>query len=414
LAGIHGTSGDDILRGTKSMDVILAHGGNDTVNGLAGDDSLYGEAGNDKVHGGDGIDRIGGGSGNDRLFGDGGDDTLSGNTGRDYLWGGAGDDVSSGGAGNDVLRGNSGADVLRGGGGDDLLEGGAGNDLFYGGTGVDAFIGGDGIDTVSFAGEQRGVFVYMVYSFAADSNPSEPAARETLKGVERVDGSRLDDVMMGELHPDLAYWDHPVVLFGLDGNDRIGGGSVGDELNGGDGNDTVNGKGGNDVVDGGAGDDYVDGGGQTGDDRLSGGAGHDVFNYGSFRSDVADDIKGADVVTDFRSSEDVLRWGVEVEAFPNENGIFVPGLPYTAGAALFGALDTNGSGSIDGMDAFSDSRIVEGVRSLVIDFAAFLDAQVDDAHPLTGRFGVDSLTLLNVSSLTLRDIDVAQPPASTV
>jgi Ca2+-binding RTX toxin-like protein len=414
LAKIHGTSRDDILRGTRSIDLIFAHGGNDMVNGLAGDDHLYGDAGNDKVHGGDGIDRIGGGSGNDRLFGDGGDDTLSGNAGRDYLWGGAGDDVLTGGAGNDVLRGNSGADLLRGGEGDDLLEGGAGNDLFHGGTGVDAFIGGDGFDTVSFADEQRGFFVYTVFSFAADSNPSEPAARETLQGVERVDGSLHDDVMMGEFHPDLVLWDHPVVLFGLDGNDRIGGGGAGDVLNGGDGNDTVDGKGGNDLVDGGAADDYLDGGGQSGDDRLTGGAGHGVFNYHSYRSDGGGWSEGADVLTDFRSGEDVLRWWVKVGEFLNDNGISVPGVPYRSDAALFAALDTNNSGSIDGADAFSDSRIVEGVGSLVIDFAAFLDAQVDDAHPLKGHFGVDSLTVLNSGSLTLRDIDVAQPSASTI
>ncbi len=409
LTSIIGTSGDDFLTGTRFADTIAGRGGNDRVLGLAGRDRLFGDAGNDSVHGGDGADRIAGGSGNDRLFGDSGDDLVSGNAGRDYLWGGAGDDRLAGGPGDDVLRGNVGDDILRGGDGRDLMEGGAGDDLIFDGPGVDSFIGGSGYDTVSFVDADRGVFVHLADEIAADRDPDDgPATVEPLQGIERVFGSRHDDVLFGEKDPELSALDRPVALFGRAGDDWVEGGSANDTVNGGEGNDLVNGNDGNDRVTGGAGDDLVRGGRGIGDDRLTGGSGEDVFSHTSYRSMFGFTEAGVDTITDFHRGEDLLRWGVAVDEDPGNGGAGIPGLPFIDGAALFAALDTDGSGILDALDRFTEER-TGGASGLVIDFSAFIDTQLDDAHSLNGLTPTDTLTLLGVTALTLQDIEPTPP-----
>jgi Ca2+-binding RTX toxin-like protein len=396
MANINGTSQDDVLRGTTAADVIWARSGNDRISGLAGHDRLYGQAGNDTIYGGDGNDRIGGGLGNDQLFGHGGDDTLFGDARRDYLWGDAGNDELSGGADNDVLRGNSGNDTLRGDGGNDLLDGGAGNDLFYGGTGADHFIGGDGIDTVSFFHEEYGVFVHMVGQYAANGDPEmvDPTVEEQLEGVERVRGSTHDDLMFAQIEDGLPIqWTQPLAFFGLGGNDRIFGGSAGDELEGNDGDDFINGEDGGDHIDGGAGADHLSGGKGTGEDRVTGGEDLDLFQYSVVHGRRHNDSTGKDIFTDFRSGEDTLSWSAFVQDEVDLSRL-----------ALFAALDTDGSGRIDGRDSYSDSKVVEGSESLVVDFSALLNARLDSTHSLKGTLSGDTLTLLGVTELRTQDI----------
>ena len=406
MANINGTSQDDVLRGTTTADVIWARSGNDRISGLAGHDRLYGEAGNDTIYGGDGNDRIGGGFGNDQLFGHAGHDTLFGDAGRDYLWGGAGDDELNGGADNDVLRGNSGNDILRGDGGNDLLDGGAGNDLLYGGSGADHFIGGDGIDTVSYVDNHQGVFVHLASAYAPDSFPEleDHLTYEALAGVERVRGSLHDDALFGVMMASEEELNTPIALFGLSGNDSITGGFADDELEGNDGNDFIDGKIGDDRINGGAGADHVDGGFGAGDDRLTGGSGEDSFVYRVDHRLDGSGTTGADVITDFHAGEDVLRWSTFVEADPN-NGQPIAGISYAA--ELFGELDTNSDGKISGLDAYADSKLVGGVRSLVVGFSAFLNAELAAGHDLKGTLSGDTLTLLGVNTLRAQDIDVA-------
>lgn len=62
---IHGSSGDDILRGTDSRDVI---------HGFRGDDIIHADKGNDVICGGRGGDTINGGKGWDRARGQRGSD----------------------------------------------------------------------------------------------------------------------------------------------------------------------------------------------------------------------------------------------------------------------------------------------------------------------------------------------------
>ena len=120
---VHGTGGDDHLRGTAFSDTIRGFGGNDVVHALAGGDLIFG------------------GSGRDRVFAHRGADTMRGGTQGDVLLSGQGADTSYGGAGRDEIHGDAGADVIFGGAmGDYLIVDGPGADTIYGGLGNDTVI----------------------------------------------------------------------------------------------------------------------------------------------------------------------------------------------------------------------------------------------------------------------------------
>jgi Ca2+-binding RTX toxin-like protein len=454
-----GGAGNDVLRGNSGDDILRGDGGHDLLEGGAGSDLFYGGTGSDRFLGGDGIDtvsfvhetygvfvhmvgnyaangdpemvdptiverlegieRVRGSNHDDLMFAqieDGfpitWDDPLAffGLGGNDRIVGGSAGDELEGNDGNDFISGDAGNDVLRGGNGDDVLEGGAGNDLLYGGAGADTFIGGDGIDTVSYAGEARGVFVHLASAYAPGSWPEleETLTYESLTGVERVRGTAHDDVLRGVISSD-EQLNTPIALFGLGGNDSISGGFSGDELEGNDGNDSIDGKIGNDRINGGAGADLVDGGFGKGDDRLTGGSGSDTFRYLVNRhGDEPDDPPnfnpentGADTITDFRPGEDKLVWSARAEDDLGSGS----GVSYAQGA-LFDVLDTNGDGEISGLDRFADSKVVEGVRSLVIDFSALLNARLPPGDDLKGTLSGDRLTLLGLNSLDAQDIAI--------
>lgn len=212
-----------------------------------------------------GADTLPGTDDPDILFGLDGDDSLDALGASDAVFGGAGDDTLSGGPGDDLVRGGGGDDSLRGdastgpfpaeaGGtpGRNLVLGDEGNDTVFAGYGEDTVLGGAGNDLI----------------FGWGLGPPTPSGAEFFEGD--------DD---------------------------------GDALLGGDGNDSVRGGGGDDLMSGGAGDDTLQGGYDV--DTLSGGAGEDLFLFG--REGVTGfDIAGGvgegnrDVVTDFRSGEDVL------------------------------------------------------------------------------------------------------------
>jgi serralysin len=139
---IHGTLGDDVLRGATyetfgfdyGGDYIYGYGGDDDLAGGTGGDRLYGGVGNDIYHVEDPTDLIfeAAGAGNDRViasvdFGLSGDaevETL------EAIGGTAAIDLT----GNylaQTLIGNAGDNVLHGGGGSDTLRGLGGNDTYY-------------------------------------------------------------------------------------------------------------------------------------------------------------------------------------------------------------------------------------------------------------------------------------------
>ncbi|MFF3333362.1 calcium-binding protein [Streptomyces sp. NPDC002888] len=140
-AGIHGGTGNDVIRGSGAS-VLYGEAGNDRLEGGGGVWGLgsFGGPGNDTLtachyecHGGAGNDSLTGDTEEieNNLFGDDGNDVLHGRTGADVLYGGKGNDKLYGEQGNDVLYGNSGNDVLYGGPGRDRLSGGPGTDREY-------------------------------------------------------------------------------------------------------------------------------------------------------------------------------------------------------------------------------------------------------------------------------------------
>ena len=122
---LHGTAGDDTLRGSEFIDRIEGHDGDDRIAGAQNADTLKGGHGDDTVFGLWGDDSLTGDWGDDKLIGGKGNDTLISGTGEDTLYGSMGDDflqangektILSGGAGNDSLLADSDETILRFGG----------------------------------------------------------------------------------------------------------------------------------------------------------------------------------------------------------------------------------------------------------------------------------------------------------
>ena len=238
-------------RGHAEGDVIVNI---ENVTGSGYGDALGGDDGANRLSGGDGDDMLDGGAGADRLDGGLGMDTVSysgsgeavtvdlkaGTGKRGHAEGDVIVDVENvlGSGYGDALRGDGGANWLSGAGGDDRLSGKGGDDVLEGGAGADQLFGGAGVDTVSYAGSDRAVIVYL-WEGAGKRGHAEG---DVIVDVENVLGSN--------------YWD---VLGGDDGPNRLSGGS---------GNDRLLGAGGDDVLLGGA-----------GADRLFGGAGVDTVSY---------------------------------------------------------------------------------------------------------------------------------------
>ena len=203
-------------------------------------------------------------------------DNLPGTSGDDTIIGLAGADILNGYDGNDILIGGDGNDVLRGGNGDDVQVGGDGLDVLHGSLGADELDGGAGFDWAYYLFSNAGVTVDLT----AGTGAGGWAAGDTLTGIERVDGSNLNDTITGDGANN--------TLYGWNGDDTINGGAGNDRLFGVNGNDTVNGGAGADYITTGIGDDIVNGGddndliyGQQGNDILFGGAAQDVIVGGS-------------------------------------------------------------------------------------------------------------------------------------
>lgn len=143
--------------------------------------------------------------------------------------GGAGDDQVSGGSGNDHLLGADGIDQLDGGTGDDIIDGGAGTDL------------------LRISGVASGVTVDLTLQGSAQ-DIGAGQGRDTLIGIEHVQGTGFDDVLIGDNGDNALLSGVP-----LPGRSDVG-------------NDTISGGGGNDLIDVGPGNHLLDGG--SGNDTL--------------------------------------------------------------------------------------------------------------------------------------------------
>lgn len=292
---------EDVTLDDMTFTVVNEEGGDIADNRLRGDNTdneIVARAGDDTVIGGDGADRLMLGTGNDVSFAgaeDTGDDTVVGGAGNDVIASGAGDDLIFGGDLIDLdpqtllFRAREtrldGSDTVFGGAGDDTIYGGSiqlanneegplipvdygsiASDVLYAGTGDDFVQGSFGADTIG-GGE-------------GDDMLRGGAGHDTFFGGRGdADATGINDNIGGEEGND--------VVFASGGNDTVSGGADNDTLFGGAGNDTLNGNGGFDHIYGG-----------TGDDVLRGGSGADTFYFAPG--------SGADVITDYDPSEDVI------------------------------------------------------------------------------------------------------------
>jgi hypothetical protein len=153
---MHGTAGDDRMRGGDGDDALWGHEGRDLVEGDVGDDTLHGGPGDDVLTDVFGADVIHGGGGNDAINSGPGLDLLFGQNGRDFVMHGQEVTQSFAGAGSDFVRGGRAGDIITGNEDDDWLEGGLGTDLVQGDNaltfqndpkgGADILNGGSGDD----------------------------------------------------------------------------------------------------------------------------------------------------------------------------------------------------------------------------------------------------------------------------
>lgn len=102
-------------------------------------------------------------------------------------------------------------------------------------------------------------------------------------------------------------------VFGLDGDDKLTGGSGDDTLTGGSGIDELFGGIGDDELFGGTGDDFLTGG--TGSDILTGGIGSDTLTGGEGSDTfIFDAESGADIITDIMEQDTIVFDGEEFHA----------------------------------------------------------------------------------------------------
>jgi Ca2+-binding RTX toxin-like protein len=244
--------------------------------------------GNDFLSGGAGKDILNGGGGTNALYGNDGNDTLIAGTaspgGYNQLWGGNGADTAdysaqtsvvyvdlrpqagyvdrgsglvltdvmnsvenaTGGSANDTLVGDAGDNGLNGGGGSNVLYGMDGNDAFAGGTasagGYNQLWGGNGSDTVDYSAKATSVYVDL-RSQAGYLNAASPVLTDLMSSVENAVGGAGNDTLVGDNGANrLDGRGGTNVLYALDGNDTLAGGTATagqNQLWGGNGSDTV-------------------------------------------------------------------------------------------------------------------------------------------------------------------------------
>jgi len=155
------------------------------------------------------------------LAGLGGDDSLSapelpeatspvllGGDGEDELTGGATQDALVDGPGDDAVEAAGGDDAVPNNDGEDQLDAGPGNDLFISDAVCegDVLDGGEGVDNANWANFDSAVALDLgaeraglVGSLGQPTCPS--GAPTVLHGLEDIEGSKQDDVLIGDAGP---------------------------------------------------------------------------------------------------------------------------------------------------------------------------------------------------------------------
>lgn len=253
-AGVLGNGHDNLLQGSRGANRLFGPAGDDTLLGAGGDDLLRGGPGADSLDGGvshhdvadyrrspDAVSvdldaRLGFGgyaegdtlTNVERVFGSKFSDTLARDSNENVIYGAGG---------NDLLIGRHKRDCLRGHQGEDTLFGGYGNDVLHGGPNGDMIDGGWASDLVDYRRSPSGVTIDR----AANAGLRGDAEGDFIVNVERIVGSRHDDVLIGDAFANV-----------------INGGAGDDEIVGGAGPDMLRGNRGADTFVFGAGDSWVD------------------------------------------------------------------------------------------------------------------------------------------------------------
>ncbi|TND06010.1 MAG: Hemolysin-type calcium-binding repeat 2 copies family protein [Rhodocyclaceae bacterium] len=230
IAGI-GNELDNVLTGNAVTNELRGLGGADLLDGGLGADYMSGGLGNDTYV----VDDV-----DDNVIeaADQGSDTILSSislTLEDYAdqvenltLTGAAAINATGNALDNVLLGNAAANRLEGLAGNDMLDGGAGNDEMVGGTGNDSYTVSAASDVITEAPDEGTDTVVSSVTLTLAAN----VENLTLLGAAGLNGTGnvLDNVMVGNAAVN--------TLNGMDGGDRLDGGSEIDTLVGGLGNDT--------------------------------------------------------------------------------------------------------------------------------------------------------------------------------
>ncbi len=156
----------------------------------------------------------------------------------------------------------------------------------------------------------------------------------------------------------------PWGVWGLDGNDTIGGSSDSNErLLGNNGNDIIGGGGGNDIIYGGKDDDRLDG--NEGNDVVRGDAGNDLI-FGGLGNDILRGGQGDDDL-DGNDGNDFLA---------GDRGVDV--LTGGSGADIFVLRSNDEQFGVNGADVITDFRYEEGDRIGLTDGLTELDLLFTD------------------------------------
>jgi Ca2+-binding RTX toxin-like protein len=238
-------------------------------------ESVIGSIGNDTING----------SSADNAFKPiGGDDTIDGRGGFDIL---SYNDLAKAGILLDyqkqtVRDGFGGTDrfsnieIVLGGKNDDTMYGSHRNERFTGNKGADTIKGGGGHDTVDYSWElgTKGIVIDLN---TTGVNKDTFGYKDTLKDIDRIIGSKNNDLIEGSHRVDEKFWGREGndKLYGYGGHDTLYGGIGNDKLDAGGDQDSLYGESGDDTLLGGDDTDTLDGG--TGNDRLDGGADIDVL-----------------------------------------------------------------------------------------------------------------------------------------
>lgn len=370
-----GQGGNDTFTGGRRADVMFAGAGNDSLSGGNGNDMLHGGTGDDTLTGGAGNDWIHGGAGADRyeFSGDFGEDTLIDSDGNGSIWIN-GVEVTGGkkieGLPNSWISDNKNWRFELGSNGDLLIRhanGSAGSVMLRGWQGG----GGNRLgitleDATAAATEQPTVRTYLgdqVAPLTANTN-NQPnfgptydwgATTWLVNGTLAGGQAQLNfaDVVNVAHIPQLNANYTDSRIFGLGGNDALGGG---------DGDDTI---------DGGEGDDLIAGG--RGSNVLRGGTGNDFISATGYIPLALRRIRPGDVWTAAPSGSTVLASGPTWGVYETADGERVwHSVSFPATDVAVGSVIDAGAGNDEAIGSWAGDTIYMGEGN-------------DTAHGLAGR-----------------------------